>query len=93
MGVHTTHPQYFYIGDPRRRLQYLSWIECNVGVPNLDTFLSTPTCSKIWNMQFVQDEQHVQIMPVAISIIILIFIKVKILVFIKWSYRSPNYVD
>ena len=64
----------------------------------MDTFLSTPTSCKILNTQVVQLDKQIQLMLVAIFLTIfrtrmnfLSIIKVKILVLIKWSYRSSNH--
>jgi hypothetical protein len=67
-----------------------------VDVCYLNTFLFGPTSGRIWNIQLVWDKKHVQIVSGAICHIIsgahmdiLFIVKLKILMLIKWSYRSP----
>ena len=68
-----------------------------VDVCYLDTFLFAPTSRMIWNKQSLRDHLQIQITPVVVRLTIfgahmniLFIIKVKILVLIKWSYRSPQ---
>ena len=56
----------------------------------MDTFLSAPTPHRVCNTQLLQDDEQIQIMPVAICLVIfeahmniIFFVKVKILVLIK----------
>ena len=65
------------------------------------TFSDKPI-SRIWNTRLVQDGYQIQIEAAATFLVIfeahminLLIIKVKILVLIKWSYRSSpsNYGD
>ena len=67
----------------------------------MDNLLSAPTSHGIWNVQLVQDDLQIQIVPVAICLAIfgahiniLFIIKVMTLVLIEVVIQVlPNYVD
>ena len=68
-----------------------------VDVLNLDFFITAPTSSKIWNTKLMRDNQQnlnhaCSQLPhdfFGVRTNILIIIKVKVLMHIKWSYSSP----
>ena len=67
-----------------------------VSMSETATFSSASTSCRIWNMNLVQDDKQIQIVPEAIFFILfgaymnMLSSKVKILFLIKWSDRSPQ---